>query len=154
MSDGTTGSWSAIGRDAGKNKILCFWRQQKDALRIVHTLLYKSPVVRTYTLKDLPHNVHCFGGISALAYYSMLADDRYPTYALSREEYRQLQLSTYEICPKTEIPACRLQILRYKIEQNHVIDPLSAILCIADQDKEDPRIGSAVEMISEEVWNG
>ena len=137
----------------GKTKYYVFGGSRKMLYELC-TPYFTNPVARTYALKELPHNVHCFGGISALAYYSMLADDRYPTYALSREEYRQLQLNTYEICPKTEVPACRLQILRYKIEQNHVIDPLSAILCRADQDKEDPRIASAVEMILEEVWNG
>lgn len=50
-----------------------------------------NPVVKTYLLKEIPDNVHCLGGISALAHYSMLAEDRYPTYALSREEYTQLR---------------------------------------------------------------
>ena len=113
-----------------------------------------NPVVRTYALKSLPNNVHCLGGISAIAHYSMLADDRYPTYALSREEYRQLQGNTYEICPKTEVPVCKLQVMRYKIEQNYVIDPLSAILCMTEQDKNDPRIENAIDMILEELWNG
>lgn len=112
-----------------------------------------NPVVKNYLLKEIPDNVHCLGGISALAHYSMLADDNYPTYALTREEYTQLRGKEYELCPKIEVPACKLQVLRYKIENNDVIDPLSAVLCLCDQDKQDSRIENAIDTILEDLWN-
>lgn len=137
----------------GKTKYYVF-SGSKKMLYDLCAPCFINPVVRTLVLKEVPDNVRCLGGISALAHYSMLADDKYPTYALSREEYTHLQGKEYELCPQTETPACRLQILRYKIEQDDVIDPLSAVLCVSEQDRKDPRIEDAVETILEDLWNG
>lgn len=93
----------------GKTKYYVFSGTRKMLYELCKSY-FINPVVKTYLLKEIPDNVHCLGGISAFAHYSMLAEDRYPTYALSREEYTLLRGKEYELCPKIEVPACKLQV--------------------------------------------
>lgn len=137
----------------GKTKYFAFAGDRKSLYDLCKPY-FINPVAKSITLKEIPDNVNCLGGISAIAYYSMLSDGRYPTYAVSREEYSRLNGARCGQCSRTETSACRLHVLRYKIEQNGAIDPLSAILCLSDQEKEDPRIESAIEIILEDLWNG
>lgn len=93
----------------GKTKYYVFSGTRKMLYELCKSY-FINPVVKTYLLKEIPDNIHCLGGISAFAHYSMLAEDRYPTYALSREEYTLLRGKEYELCPKIEVPACKLQV--------------------------------------------
>ena len=113
-----------------------------------------APVAKTYALREVPDGITCIGGMSALAHYSMIGDNAYPTYAITREEGRQIKIEEYNTLPKTEVPSCIVQILRYKIEKENVIDPISAVLCVPEKDKDDPRVESCMEEVLEEVWNG
>lgn len=115
-------------------------------------LYFDSPIARSYALAEIPEGLSCYGGLTAIAGYSMLADNNYPTYAVTREEYRKLNIQRYSLQPKTEIPVCIIQVLRYKIEKEGAIDPISAIFCIPEVDKEDPRIQIASEEILEAVY--
>lgn len=113
-----------------------------------------NPIAKTYGLGEIPDGLTQKGGISALAEYSMIEDNSYQTYAIDREEARKIKFVEYKKLSKTEIPDCVVQVLRYKIVQDGAIDPISAILCLTDQEKNDPRIEGAIEETLEEVWNG
>jgi len=113
-----------------------------------------NPVAKSYRLGEIPDGVSDRSGMSALATYSMIGDNPYPTYAIDREEARKIKIDEYKKLPKTEIPECIVQVLRYKIVMDGVIDPISATLCLSDKDKDDPRVEGAIEETLEEIWNG
>lgn len=115
---------------------------------------FDSPIAKSYALAEIPKDIFCYGGMTAIEGYSMLADNDYPTFAVTRGEYREFILNRYKTQPKTERPVCVVQVLRYKIEQKGLIDPISAVLCVPAEEKEDPRIADAVEKILEDVYYG
>lgn len=113
-----------------------------------------SPVAKSYALAEIPKGLSCYGGLTAIEGYSMLADNDYPTFAVTREEYREFRLNQYKTQPRTERPICVVQVLRYKIERKGLIDPISAVLCVPAEEREDPRMADAIEEILEDVFHG
>ena len=104
--------------------------------------------------RNIPDNTLAKSGVSALASYTMLADDRCPTFAVNQEQLRSLDLKSTDMTSKDETPACMLQVHRYLIEQNGVVDPISAILSVSKDDADDARVEQAIEVIKEGVFNG
>lgn len=113
-----------------------------------------NPVAKTYRLGKIPDGVTEKSGISALATYSMLGDNAYETFGIDREEARNIRIDDYKKLPRTEVPGCMVQVLRYKISLNGVVDPISAILSLIEKEKSDPRVEGAIEDTLEEIWNG
>ncbi|MDD3252047.1 MAG: hypothetical protein PHV18_05735 [Lachnospiraceae bacterium] len=113
-----------------------------------------NPVIKEYHLADVPKNVSCLGGISALANYTMLGDNSYRTYVCGKEEAKKYGLDSCLKIPKYEVPACNVQVLKYVIEWNGCIDPISAVLSISEKDRRDPRVEGAIEEVLEEVFDG
>ncbi|MDO4280125.1 MAG: HTH domain-containing protein [Peptococcaceae bacterium] len=113
-----------------------------------------NPVKKSIRLRVKPENVSIKSGVSALAAYTLLGDDPYQTFAVTQEQYRQLALNHAELAEKDEVPACIVQIHRYLIENNNIVDPLSAILSLPKDALEDVRIEQAVEEIKEAVFGG
>ena len=99
---------------------------------------FDTPIAKVCFLEEIPHGMNCLGGRSAVSRYSMLTDHPYPTYALTREEYKTLGLDKYPDCDM-EDAACVVQVLRYKIQTEKTIDPISAILCMTESEKINPR---------------
>lgn len=135
----------------GKTKYFQYAGNAKDLYEMCRTY-FDSPIAKSYALAEIPEGLSCYGGLTAIARYSMLADNVYPTFAVTREEYRQLDIQRYLIQPRTEIPACIVQVLRYKIEKSGVVDPISAVLCVPEEEKEEPRVESVIEEILEDVY--
>lgn len=113
---------------------------------------FDSPIVKCVPLAELPEGLSCYGGLSAIARYSMLADNDFPTFAVTREEFRKLGIQQYKIQPRTETPVCLVHVLRYKLENAGAIDPISATLCIPKEEQEEPRMGNAMKEILEDVF--
>ncbi|MDD3252072.1 MAG: hypothetical protein PHV18_05860 [Lachnospiraceae bacterium] len=113
-----------------------------------------NPVIKEYHLADVPKNVSCLGGISALANYTMLGDNSYRTYVCGKEDAKKHGLDSCLKIPKYEVPACNVQVLKYVIEWNGCIDPISAVLSISEKDRRDPRVEGAIEEVLEEVFDG
>ena len=101
--------------------------------------------------QDLEHGIRCKSGYSAIADYSMLADNGYPTYGVTRQEYQNLGIDGYPIQPPTDNPACVVQVLKYVIERDGHVDPISAYLSLSDGEKNEPRTESALDEILGEV---
>lgn len=112
-----------------------------------------SPVVKTYHLQNIPDGATDKSGMSALAAYSMIGDNLYETYGFDREEARKYKINEEKRLPRTEIPKCVVQVLRYKISMNGAIDPISAVLSFTEKEKSDPRVEGGIEDTLEEVWN-
>lgn len=113
----------------------------------------RTPLVREYYLeRDLP-NISIKSGISGLAELSMLEDNSYPTYAVTKYEIKDKGIDQERQIPRDEIPGCVVQEIGYYIpyHQGNVIDPLSIYLLLKDVD--DPRVETALEkMLEEYVW--
>jgi hypothetical protein len=91
-------------------------------------------------------------GISALSEYSMLGDNVYLTYGITKSQMKEYGIRERKQVPKGEVPGCVVQELGYLIPYKNVIDPLTTLL-IMDKEKEEPRIDIALdEMLEEYVW--
>lgn len=115
---------------------------------------FNIPISKIYTLAEIPDGLNCYGGFTAIARYSMLADNAYPTFAVTADEDRILGIGKYNKQSPTENPVCKVHVLRYKIEIDSFIDPISATLCVPAGEKEDPRIADAIDKLLEEVFHG
>lgn len=113
----------------------------------------RTPLLRDYYLeRDLPY-ISVKSGISGLAELSMLEDNPYPTYAVTKYEIREKGIDQARQIPRDEIPGCVVQEIGYCIpfHQGNTIDPLSIYLLL--KDVEDPRVEAALEeMLEEYVW--
>lgn len=113
-----------------------------------------NPVSKEVRMKYIPEKQMLKGGISALAEYSMLGDNAYLTFAVDRGQYRKIQVSQNDILPRRETPACIVQVHRYLIGQNGVIDPISTILSLSAEDREDARVEQSVNAVLEDIFHG
>ncbi len=115
---------------------------------------FQNPVKKTVKLRNIPSKTFAKSGVSALASYTMLADDRCPTFAVNQEQLRSLELKSADMTSKDENPACMIQVHRYLIEKDGVVDPISAILSVPTDEADDARVEQAIEIIKENVVNG
>jgi len=113
----------------------------------------RNPVKKTLRLAYMPKKELRLGGISAVCHYSMLADNTYPTFALTQQELRGFPPDELAVIPKDGEPAAILQIVGYMLDDydKKAIDPISAILSLSDKEKNDDRVALAIEQIKEKV---
>lgn len=116
----------------------------------------QNPVVKQYNLQEcLSERNLMVAGISAISAYSMLDDNSYVVYAVTREMALELQLEDKLCVPAGEVPAEVIAVMQYVIpfHNGQTIDPLSAILMLSEADREDPRVEMAIdEMLKEKIW--
>ncbi len=99
---------------------------------------FQDPVAKVCALEEVPQGLDCLGGRSAVSGRNMLADHRYLTFALTREECRNRKVEEYPQC-RPEDAACVVHVLRYKIQMGKAIDPISAILSVTQTEMPDMR---------------
>lgn len=108
----------------------------------------ESPVYKEYRLSEI---INCedykLSGISALSHYTMLNDNSYPTIAITKTVAKKYELEKIACVPDDELPKMVVQVLYYHIpyEDGKAIDPISSILSIEKNDKEDPRVSKAID---------
>ena len=122
------------------------WNQVQRILR--------NPVVATNYLSD-DLNLEIKGGMSALADYSMISDNNYPTYVIPKKEMRSVDIKKKQVSAQFDNVGCAVQEVGYIVDFNRGkdIDPLSLVLSLADEEKEDERIEISIrEMLEEYVW--
>ena len=113
----------------------------------------RDPVFRQYFLDEkLTHRLMKLSGMSAISHYSMLSDNNYVTYGVTKDTAKSINLHKIPEIPKNESPSIIIQIMGYEYDYRDLvaIDPLSAILSLTDDDLNDPRVEAAVEEILEE----
>ena len=123
------------------------WEQIRDVLR--------NPILQQFQFKNNINHSGILSGMSALGFYSMLGDNPYPIYAVSKREIGALLAKNELLRSSADMPGCVIQELGYMIRFNNdqVIDPLSVALMITDSELNDPRVSKAVdEMLEAEVW--
>ena len=115
----------------------------------------RNPIIHEFRPERKPDADMVLSGISALAAYSMLGEDNYVTYAISKTQVGALGLKSIREIPKNEEPVCIVQEMGYILpfEKGNVIDPLSLTLILSEEEMKDPRVESSVnEMLEEFVW--
>ena len=114
----------------------------------------RTPVISTFYFADdlqLPMK----GGMSALAEYSNIEDNTYPSYIVAKKDMNRLGIKNRCMSGKMDMPGSMVQELGYMLfyKAGNIMDPLSLQLSLLEEEKEDYRIGKAVkEMLEEYVW--
>lgn len=129
------------------------WEGSKIELWEVVKPYLRNPVARVYRYGDnLNVPDMTLGGMSALSHYTLLDDNPYPTYAVLKDNEINFAVTKKAIIPSEETPATVVQVLRYAYNYRDgvAVDPLTAILSLTDEEKNDPRVESAIEKMLEE----
>ena len=128
-------------------------KSKKEFWELIRPYL-RNPVEKELRLDCLPPWPLPMSGLSAVSHFSMLGDNTYPTYAISKKALKDLQPEKLPQVPQDELPAAIIQVMGYDLlyegDDSLVIDPLSAILSLTPEETNDPRVESAVEEIMEE----
>lgn len=131
----------SVGED-----IKSIWENIKPILR--------NPVITKFQLAD-DIGLENKAGISALCEYSLLSDNVYPTYAITKKELNDSNVKSYRQISIGEEIGCEVFEVGYFINylDKKLQDPLSVILSLTETDLEDERIQICIdEMLEEYVW--
>lgn len=114
----------------------------------------RNPLITRFQLTEDIH-LDKKAGLSALCEYSMLSDNSYPTYAITKEELSDLNIKALRQISAGEEMGCEVLELGYFIDfdgkQNQ--DPLSVLLSLSGEDMTDERVQMCVdEMLEDYVW--
>jgi len=124
-----------------------FWNQNKNALR--------NPVIRRFILrKDM--KLEKKAGISALCEYSLLSDNAYPTYAVTKKQLKASGVKAEKQASELEEIGCVVLELGYFIDfwGKGLQDPLSVALSQTREEQEEERVAISInEMLEEYVWS-
>ena len=123
------------------------WQQIKNVLR--------NPVIRRFILRE-DIKFEKKAGLSALCEYSLLSDNVYPTYAVTKKELKASGVKVEKQAGKLEEIGCVVLELGYFIDfwGKGLQDPLSVALSQTGEDKEEERVDISInEMLEEYVWS-
>lgn len=111
----------------------------------------RNPLLEEFYLEDNVSKGLLKSGISALAQYSMLEDNKYGTYAITKAQLAECNLNARKQVPFEESSGCVVQKLGYVINyKNEVaVDPLT-VLMLVKSERTDPRVEKALEEMLEE----
>jgi hypothetical protein len=142
-----------LGRSeiSGKKVILLFEKDRK-ALWDRALPYLRNPVIRTTFSNEVPKDECCRAGISALAAYTMIAEDRNPIYAMSASEYRRAVVAhTIAEQDYRDTDSVVIEQWRYRpklLTHDQNVDRLSLYLSLKDEP--DERIEAALKKLLEE----
>lgn len=131
----------SVGEDIKK-----VWENIKPVLR--------NPVITKFQLAD-DIGLENKAGISALCEYSLLSDNVYPTYAVTKKELSDTNIKAYRAISIGEEIGCEVLEVGYFIDfkDKKIQDPLSVMLSLSEKDMEDDRVQICIdEMLDEYVW--
>ena len=123
------------------------WQQIKNVLR--------NPVIRRFILRE-DIKFEKKAGISALCEYSLLSDNVYPTYAVTKKELKDSGVKAEKQVSELEEIGCVVLELGYFIDflGKGFQDPLSVVLSLTGEEQEEERVDISInEMLEEYVWS-
>ena len=123
------------------------WQQIKMVLR--------NPVIRRFILRE-DIKFEKKAGISALCEYSLLSDNVYPTYAVTKKELKASGVKMERQAGKLEEIGCVVLELGYFIDfwGKGLQDPLSVALSQTGEEQEEERVDLSInKMLEEYVWS-
>lgn len=139
-------------KKSGRSRRYARIGNKKEIWEIIEVFL-RSPLLREYHLENEFPEKLMKSGISALAEMSMLGDNSYPVYGITKYDVRKKRIEREQEVPRGELPGCIIQELGYCIpfKDGEVIDPLTVYLLLKKE--EDPRVEIALEeMLEEYAW--
>ena len=122
------------------------WQQIKNVLR--------NPVIRRFILRE-DIKFEKKAGLSALCEYSLLSDNVYPTYAVTKKELKDSGVKAEKQVSELEEIGCVVLELGYFIDflGKGFQDPLSVVLSLTGEEQEEERVDISInEMLEEYVW--
>lgn len=137
----------------GKSRVINVPSDIKKLWGQVETVL-RNPVIARYELHEDIKLIKK-AGMSALCEYSLLSDNDYPTYAVTKREMAEAGIKKRKQVRIGEETGCVVLELGYFIdyENKSVEDPLSVVLSLTETEKQDERVKIAIkEMLEEYVW--
>ncbi len=137
----------------GKSRVISMNGDVKELWEKIQPIL-RNPIIRVYEMAE-DQKLEVKAGMSALGEYSLLEDNSYPTYAITKKELLKLQIKTKRLVPKGEEKGCVIQEIGYYInfQNRNLVDPLTVLLSLSEEEKADDRVNISVnEMLKEYVW--
>lgn len=131
----------------GKEKQICFITQSKE-LWIKALPALQNPIGKTvYTDEVLPEIGYCKSSINALSFYTELNDERKAYYAISKDEFKKLSVSTDKQYGENSIEVWKYNPI--PLAEGNIIDRLSLFLIF--QDNQDERIQIELQNMMEKM---
>ena len=130
------------------------WEQKPQRIWAQARPMLRTPVKRSIWVRDeLPAagQPRLLAGLSALAQQSMLAEPKWPSYAISPAQWKAARQAGIEELPEAIAGACEWQLWSYSpalVEGSCRADPLSLTLSL--QDSPDERIQLALSTLREQ----
>ena len=138
----------------GKSRIINIPDDRKQLWQQIERVL-RNPVIRRFILrKDM--KLEKKAGISALCEYSLLSDNAYPTYAVTKKELKASGVKVEKQASELEEIGCVVLELGYFIDflGKGLQDPLSVALSQTREEQEEERVEISInEMLEEYVWS-
>lgn len=138
----------------GKSRVINIPNDRKQLWQQIERML-RNPVIRRFILrKDM--KLEKKAGISALCEYSLLSDNVYPTYAVTKRELKASGVKVEKQVSELEEIGCVVLELGYFIDFSGkgLQDPLSVVLSLTGEEQEEERIDISInEMLEEYVWS-
>lgn len=133
-----------------KNKVVHFLSEGRELWKKAGSYMQNPCMEKVWVENEPNHNV-CKAGVSALACYTDLAEDKVHTYAMLRKEFnttkKELQVVPYG-------GSCIIEIWKYDpklLAEDGIVDRLS--LWLSMQDEIDERVEIALDqLINEMTW--
>lgn len=140
--------------DNGKAGRHVRWNKTKRELWEAVWPFLRNPVEKEIFLDCIPPWPLPKSGLTAISHFSMLADNSFATYAITKQALKNLHPEKLPQVPPGELPAAVIQVMGYTClyekTEELIIDPLSAVLSLAQEELNEPRIEGAVKEIMEE----
>lgn len=137
----------------GKTRKISVCGEPKVMWEKINPIL-RNPVIAKYELAE-DISLTRKAGISALCEYSLLEDNDYPTYGITKKDLKALNLKSKRQISRGEEKGCVVLELGYFIEfkEKDIQDPLSVKMSLSEDDMIDERVQISVDkMLEEYVW--
>ena len=138
----------------GKSRVINIPDDRKQLWQQIESVL-RNPVIRRFILrKDM--KLEKKAGISALCEYSLLSDNAYPTYTVTKKELKASGVKEEKQVSELEEIGCVVLELGYFIDFSGkgLQDPLSVVLSLKGEEQEEERVDISIsEMLEEYVWS-
>lgn len=138
----------------GKSRVIVIPKDVKKLWNQIKGIL-RNPVIKRFELcEDMKMNINA--GISALCEYSLLSDNKYPTYGITKKNITKSGVSKMQRASAYDEIGCIVFELGYFVEfgNKNLQDPLSVSLSLSNEELNDERVSISVnEMLEEYVWS-
>lgn len=137
----------------GKSRVISIPSDIKKLWNEIQNVLRNPVIARYELLEDIKLGKKA--GISALCEYSLLSDNEYPTYAITKKEIAESGIKRMRIVHPGEEIGCVVLELGYFIDfkNKSLLDPMSVVLSLSKEERQDERINISIEeMMKEYVW--